>query len=380
MPPALIILNSPHLVDAIFASVDRAGLVTCLRVCTKFFLAAAPILYDVVRLDKDRIGPFFSGAIQIHDQSSNCRWCGGRPGGKLTCANTRCLKARLLARVRVLSLGSHDSRDCDGYGEFSSALLTGIETLRIVPTPLDTFDLDRFCQCRRHGDEGCRFLESSLARKVVVRNTDSGTYMLAFFDLRHMSNLEELVFVLPSISLRFPTPSSFYKHHSKYAKGASVKFVFDHSWETWTEPTGCCADPNSLPGGHSCYGPYQPAIMPSHEDDSIGTTEIVQSLFGSPPRAPEYPVTIYGLESVQFGEEPFFTIPDVDEQEALRLQVMDEIQNLSLPEPTTTWATSSPAPGVKGSIIFETIDDYWFMLDPDERRDELDDGWDDLFW
>lgn len=156
VPPALIILNSPHIVDGIMNYASRTTLVACLRVSKQLHDAAGKVLYHTVRVDRYNLAGFFLGALVGSGvaEDSGCHGDGcvrfteqdkdgtkspadnpapgqGKTRGqkknaqkrkRKAAGRTTNFKAPLLAQVEVLSLGSHHTCVCHLYGEHIESL------------------------------------------------------------------------------------------------------------------------------------------------------------------------------------------------------------------------------------------------------------------
>lgn len=256
-----------------------------------------------------------------------------------------------------------------------STLLTGLETIRVVPTPICVWELESFCWA---DDEGCGLLDSDCARKVVVRNIDSDSEGLSFLKLWRIPSLKELVFVLSPVYPLFVGDRSLFDLHKKCEDRASVKIVFDYSWETWKEPAHCRRNPRNHPAtSHQCGGPYRAAVAPTDVHNLIDPKIVVKALFGTNPRAPQHPVAIYGLELLKFGEDE--VLLDEATQQRWQRQITDEILALAAPPPRL--GARPVRHRANAGVTFGTDEDYWSLkLDPEDRMHELDDGWDDMFW
>ncbi|WOO78059.1 uncharacterized protein LOC62_01G001612 [Vanrija pseudolonga] len=274
--PAHILLNCQHIVDSILSCTDRDTLVTCLRVKSLHDVAGAQ-LYHTVRLDAGSIEAFFRVATAPPDPH-------GSIAPALNLRDTR--KGKLLARVCVLSIGSHASTQCAPYAR-SAALLTGLDTLRIVRMPRNRQALELFCH---DGIENCncKFLKTLSPRKIVLRNIDflsHGSTFIKFHNPSATTSLRELVWVVPNDHLRFPHRVKLRDGEWKYPSVCRVVLIFAAQWEDWRQPNNTENLPIQwLPG-------EQPPLI---------TDTVVAPMALCRNQAPVHPHTIYGMETVVF--------------------------------------------------------------------------------
>ncbi|WOO78061.1 uncharacterized protein LOC62_01G001614 [Vanrija pseudolonga] len=385
-PPAHLILNSPHLVDAIFDSVDRPYLVLCMRVNKHVHNIAGARLYHTVRLDRDAIVPFFLGAVDLHDHDDgwghlDCDWCGSPGGGAQLCANPLSRKGLLLSQVRVLSLGSHDQYFCDEWGPIAGELLTAVDTLRLVPAPVTTVVLQPFCASSPAYEE-CHFLANlRTVRKVVMRNIDQHNRGLGFLTSSALASVKELVLVLPTDPHRSIGCEIFANNATDYRREMELKFVFHGTWETWRSPPACChppKDPSSYVN-HYCFGSYQAVVNGSFRP-LYPFSEIISPLFGD-FRGPElHTATLYGLECVRLGDEEDFTWA-CRKGISLHQMVIDEVLTGSYTVwdalGTGDWDDFVMLPISAEGVFFRTLAEY-ASLNQKERMYELHDGLDEV--
>ncbi|WOO78062.1 uncharacterized protein LOC62_01G001615 [Vanrija pseudolonga] len=234
---------------------------TCMRVNKFLHDTAGAYLYHTVRLDHTLFGPFFLGALKLHNQLSHCDWCDGEGGGTLACANSKSRKAQLLSHVRVLSIGSHTRKSCHEYGELAGALLTHLRTLRIVPTPASLFSLERYCDdsLSRHG---CAFIYHIEAMKIILRNMDEHQTMYSVFRWKTLQAHQEIVLVLPTDARRFDG-SNFFLRGDMEDSTASRRYLFhDSSRSRGRSSRHAVPTPTASPGDADAYVPA-PITQPS---------------------------------------------------------------------------------------------------------------------
>lgn len=363
-----VIDQAPHILDSILSFSTRTTVVTCLRVNKLLHHAAGAYLYHTVRLDRALIGPFFLGAVKLHNQLSHCDWCNGEGGEALVCANAKSIKGKLLARVRVLSLGSHISNNCKEYGELARILLTRVRILRIVPTPATLYDLETFC-ADSHSRHGCDFLYHLKPKKIVLRNMDQQENMYNLIKWWTLRSRNEVVMVLPTDHGRFGASKLFVRHREMNDTEASYRFLFHDSWETWRNPTTCCTIGSCTKRWRSCHGPYNP-IVPASKHRFISPDGVMRTLFDTRRGIVKHEMTIHGIESVTLTSlengKPSGASPT---QETLQLQVKDKAFALTVPPKKP----NDPVKLAKTLVIFKTLDDYDAM-DAYQRAYELDDG------
>lgn len=192
---------------------SRATLASCLRVNKYLHNEAGKKLYHTVRIDGSNMVGFFRGAIEPDDAESHCvvaaaDQCKRAPAEDylealyppLVFANRRAargkFKAALLARVRVLSIGTHHTCVCNYYSTHAKRLLRNLDTLRMVPAIDTTPQPTPWCDHSRYGD-WCHLFMHLEPRKIVWLNL-GGNY-LPFFDswpsnlLFNSSHLKEIV-------------------------------------------------------------------------------------------------------------------------------------------------------------------------------------------
>lgn len=116
-------------------------------------------------------------------------------------------KRELLACVRVLTLGGHHESACAIYGPMATALLAGVEVLRVVETPHGAYETFHLCENVPGGS--CPLVDAVRPRKLVVRNISG--LPLPFPPLwEAAARTEEIVFVLPTTQAAYAGPAVSY--------------------------------------------------------------------------------------------------------------------------------------------------------------------------
>ncbi|WOO78077.1 uncharacterized protein LOC62_01G001630 [Vanrija pseudolonga] len=262
-------------------------------------------------------------------------------------------KARLLAHVRVLSLGSHHSCVCHTYDRRIGDLLCNVDTLRIVPQPASGYQLKPLCD----GGDACLLFKHLKPRKLVLRNLDSSPYHINSWpgNLWNLGCLEEVVVVIPTngamSSSGAPSLTGTY-----FAAADRVSFIFSNKWEVWHHP--------------AAVGPRQKSTRPTFRPSLI--VEIV----GSWAKHPLKTYTMFGLERVVF-------VADILVNSFLKyhphLLHLSRIRQLVKNQIRSCFIETAIARGGKRSVIwksyikYKTVDQY-AALPEVERRHELDDG------
>ncbi|KAL1408047.1 hypothetical protein Q8F55_004844 [Vanrija albida] len=346
--PGQLLVHIPHVLERILRSADRATLATCLRVNTRLFHAAGAFLYHTVRVDTDAsISALFLGAVCIHRARRRPGHCARCEEWRM-CTYPTSLKGELLAKVRVLSLGSHSTSACLSYGAAAS-LLTRLEVLRLVRAPKDVRSLARACRYHRV----CRFLTSTKPAKLVIRNASAHS-MRKFLHGLPGHTPAEVVWVVSRSRRRFPRDKGF--PGRSCGPGGSVKIVFDDSWELWREEDLAVIDRDTPPQVSSEF---------------LHPADVVSALLAARNVRPACDVTVYGLESVLLTDHWRIEPTEGDYARWLRSVPMDIVRD-ALPWP----GARSSSEHVEGAeILFKTLEEY---ASGAGRRWELDDGWDEL--
>ncbi|WOO78076.1 uncharacterized protein LOC62_01G001629 [Vanrija pseudolonga] len=361
VPPALIILNSPHIVDGIMQyAATRTTLVSCLRVSKQLHDAAGKVLYHTVRVDRYNLDGFFLGALvgSGFAEESGCHGDACRrfterdkdkdkdinkttvenalPTGqgktrgqkknaqkrkRKAAGRTTNFKAPLLAHVQVLSLGSHHTCVCHLYGEHVGSLLPNLDTLRIVPAPDTTYKLKPLCD----DANTCLIFQNVAPAKLVLRNLDDGDSHFTTWpegDHWNEGGLLEVVWVVPIDGRRHGNGGLISTAEYFFAT-AEVKVIFHDDWEVWRLPPGSQVD-RIFKAMHLSKAPLTPSDIVYPASHWCMYTD---------PRN-----TICGLETVEFVPEHddlvstfehFF--PDVHlDSDRLRQLVRDELRTGSL--------------------------------------------------
>ncbi|WOO78064.1 uncharacterized protein LOC62_01G001617 [Vanrija pseudolonga] len=357
---ATIIGNSPHLVDAIMAHATRATLVTCLRVSRDVHNSAGAALYHTIRIHGRILDDLLEGANLEKGLYTN-------PPGEAQAPLT-VLKNRLLARIRVLSIGEHEWELCehevdphmlDKFKFFIWLLFRHVQVVRIVLPPRGS-GLGSLCQRSAHK---CGFLPLLSPRKLVIRNVSIPAFCEISNYWYHV-NLPEVTWILPP-ERRGDAEASVdpsYYIGSTVAASPSAKMIFHDEWESWT-----ALPMASGPIPRRPLGPYAPTDV----------TEFCHYTWshGHWPTAKEYDTVVYGLETVHFSA----TQND---------RVLRHFKNRFPSQPLTPGGlcqvVKDQIMGLPGSechhssrimnhaYVFKTLADY-AALDPADTRFELDD-------
>lgn len=218
--PRALVLNVPHIVEGILASVPRSMLVTSMRV-KALHDAAGKRLYRVVRVDSSNMASFFRGA-QLPSSLRTFFW---RSYAFTTRPTTTDFKTPLLTHVRVLSLGSH--MPLPGVCSHGPAgLLPNLHTLRIVRAP-DSTGLRLLPLCGH--STYCRLVGKMSPRKLVIRNLDEREdYLPSRWPARAP---HEIVWILPTDGRRYRREATPNDGELALLPTAKAKFIYHDTWE-----------------------------------------------------------------------------------------------------------------------------------------------------
>ncbi|WOO78080.1 uncharacterized protein LOC62_01G001633 [Vanrija pseudolonga] len=367
-----ILLQIPHIVEAILAPLDRRTLLSCLRVHL-LHDSAGKLLYRTVRVHRSNLATFFLGAlVGTRTEETGCSGAGCTrfthetvmylSRGKLqrqleqeeeeaktvdSGANTTNFKAPLLAYVRVLSLSSHHVCACRLYAPHLATILPNLRTLRIVPAPASDHTLERLCDARE-----CAVFASAVARRLVLCNLDAHAGALSGWPLRARYDerppFKHVVWVLPT------SGAGYAGRGIKFSRGffgpTPHTYVFA-DWEVWVPPAGWDLRRRRLP-----------PVNPSDVVHAIGGA-------GDTCRSPS--PTVVGLERValrDYGDEigrMFAHSAHLRCDSAHLRQLVHDKLDASARDSNNDGITE-PAP-----VVFHTLEEY--ALDP-ESRGVLDDG------
>lgn len=384
--PAHIIINTPHLLDNIFRHASTSALASCLRASTELHSAAGKFLYHTVRVDSSNLPSFLLGARIGLCTDGSCFADGGLHATwnsieKTLASRKQSLprhnfKARLLAHVRVLSLGSHEGSMCIKYSWHARSLFSHLDTLRIAPTPVSAHKLKQLCDYKHRA---CPLFEQLAPRKLVFRNLEDSTDMLCDWPLNRnfcSDRLEEIVYVMPTNGNKYGAGELGDKGEMffKTPPARGVKVIYTDEWEVW-RPFSSQNDP--LPAAAEQHK-RRPWLLPSE------VIEVVRVWC----RHTTICNTVYGLEKVAFRTGMHRQDPNYDydflaltfyrhfphtplKDSSLLQLVKDELHTNTLTVARSGEYYEGPRghPGIK----FRTLEDY-AALPESERLGELDDG------
>ncbi|KAL1408040.1 hypothetical protein Q8F55_004837 [Vanrija albida] len=351
-----MIVNSPHIVDAIMAYATNSTLAACLRVSKQFHDAAGKVLYHTVRIDESNLwGPFLGALAGLRPTEDACRNLECDCPDPSAPLSYSAFKPPLLARVRILSLGSHHRCLRWVYGEHVSSLLPNVDTLRIVPAP-DPGDDDLWPLCDR--EDECLVFTNLKPRKLVLRNLDNRVYCVNGWPANQQWNvdrLEEVVWVLPSNGDKYGDAGLM--NTGMYFPGTTVvKVIFYPSWELWQQAPI----------------PIEATIAPMTPDSIVWPS-------ANWIRRNIVHCTVYGLETVEFEADDedslvsTFTeqFPGVQlDSDRLRQLVRDEWKTGAL---QAAFATARKVENIRPRHIeFKTLEQYSALRQSELY--EVDDG------
>lgn len=202
--------DHPELVHRILTLLNPSDLATCIRASTTFFHQTGPVLYHTVNLDKKTLAGVFLGwdvpdivsptqpsfiqrLLAKGNKGKNGPSAKNGKKGKHAKISIHRLKVQalsdlpvdenprtahpqprnwkkpLLAHVKVVVLTTHSHTVCDTLAK-ATPLLSSLETLRIVPSRIDSFRSHHSLCSHRSGVCPLAVALAQLARKLVMRN------------------------------------------------------------------------------------------------------------------------------------------------------------------------------------------------------------------
>ncbi|KAL1408037.1 hypothetical protein Q8F55_004834 [Vanrija albida] len=361
--PASIIINTPHIVDAIMAYATSSTLATCLRVSKGLHHTAGKVLYHTVRLDKSNMGGFFCGIWAGNASDEDTGSVADGPSSPTLPAQTKNatprhmnFKRRLLANVRVLSLGSHYEPVCRLFRYEAPTLLPCLDTLRIVRFPASMHSLQSLC-----GGHECPFFAAAVARRLVIRNLDArppGRFGCPkrFYTDTNDRTFEEVVWVLPTKGKVYTKRSLIYVR--SYFPKARITFLFHPTWELWEERPDLAASSDAL---------YKPLPVPP---SAMVEILVLPKDVVSPPMP-----TVIGLETVEFSTNDSDELVEAFATESPHLPLTPDRLHQAVRDEVSTSAFRLNKDPVEfpEDIAYYTLEEY-AAFEASERAGVLDDG------